>query len=106
MNLFVGSRFLLEGTVVLFLCIVSSSVGRRLPQDFDLEAAAAEPRPIFIENTGPSAEALPLVYTVDAGSGPLSDASEKVEKVLKPALSFSYNQQVSHLFIHYLTISD
>ncbi|KAH1026793.1 filaggrin [Dendroctonus ponderosae] len=75
---------------ILVLVCISASVGRHIPQDFDLESSAAEPRPIFIE-TGPSAEALPLVYDADGSNGPLTDASEKVEKVLKPALSFSYN---------------
>lgn len=75
---------------ILVLVCISASGGRNIPQDFDLESSAAEPRPIFIE-TGPSAEALPLVYDADASNGPLTDASEKVEKVLKPALSFAYN---------------
>ncbi|KAL1509117.1 hypothetical protein ABEB36_003909 [Hypothenemus hampei] len=85
--------------IFLLFCGFSASVGRSIPQEFDLEVAAAEPRPIFIES-GPSAtaaEALPLVSGEasldDSNTGPLSDASEKIEKVLKPAISFSYNNQ-------------
>lgn len=57
----------------------------------DMEVAAAEPRPVFIEiPKHPVIQSLPLVYEVGT---PLSDASEKVEKVLRTPLAFSYNKK-------------
>lgn len=89
-----SSHYWLTNVLTIVLLCVSASVARHIHQEFDLDTAAAEPRPIFIE-TGPSAEALPLISSVDSSnSGPVSDASQKVEKVLRPALSFSYNEQV------------
>ncbi|CAG9762052.1 unnamed protein product [Ceutorhynchus assimilis] len=80
---------LLRKTTVIFLSVSVS--GRHILEEFDLDAAAAEPRPTVIE-TGPSAEALHLVYSEDTTRGPLSVASEKVEKFLRPAYSFAYNK--------------
>ncbi|XP_060530842.1 uncharacterized protein LOC132704686 [Cylas formicarius] len=84
----------------LFLLSFSIVVnGRSLlaPLDFDVDlvASAAEPRPIFVENVAnPPGIPLPLVYSVNGdASSPESVASEKVEKVLKPALAFSYTNE-------------
>ncbi|XP_066140845.1 uncharacterized protein [Euwallacea fornicatus] len=104
MKLHVGYKNRLMFTFVVVSLCISASVGRHIPIDFDLEASAAEPRPIVIE-TGPSAEALPLVYNVEPSaeptvadlgsdpiiSGPLTEASEKIEKVLTPASTFTYS---------------
>lgn len=110
MNIFVGNNrcWLKFKYAVIVLFCVSAAFGRSLPVDFDLEAEAAEPRPIVIE-TGPSAEALPLVFLDEPSAGPLTQASEQVEKVLSPALSFEYtsNQVQSQLeifFKHHVTI--
>jgi hypothetical protein len=57
----------------------------------DLQVSAAEPRPVFAElPKHPVIQSLPLVYEVGT---PLSDASEKVEKVLRTPLAFSYNKK-------------
>ncbi|XP_056637723.1 knob-associated histidine-rich protein-like [Diorhabda sublineata] len=54
----------------------------------DLEVAAAEPRPVIIENTP---EVLPLIADQNAFSdSPVSLASEKVEKILQRPIAFSY----------------
>lgn len=79
---------------ILFISVLASVYARFVPQfEQDLEVSAAEPRPVFIEiPKHPVVQSLPLVYEVGT---PLSDASEKVEKVLRTPLAFSYNKKPS-----------
>lgn len=70
-----------------FVLCVSSHPTYEL-QGFDLEAAEAQPRPVFSKEL--PAQSLPLIY-----EAPLSDASEKVEKILLTPLAFSYNNHKS-----------
>lgn len=83
-----SSAFGLLARTLLLLSVFANVFTRVID---DLQVSAAEPRPVLVEvPKHPVIQSLPLVYEVGT---PLSDASEKVEKVLRTPLAFSYNKK-------------
>ncbi|CAH1159861.1 unnamed protein product [Phaedon cochleariae] len=85
--------------VTLVLCTLLLQADSRFLSSFsvrtspeDLSVAAAEPRPIFVE-LEKHPHVLPLVADLSDFSDTPSEASEKVEKILRRPVGFSYRNQ-------------
>lgn len=94
-DLTITNPFALMKLFIVLFHFLASTRGRYVSDSaFDLSVAAAEPRPVFLEPPEElQARVLPLVAdNINFDDSPLSEASEKVEKILQRPLAFSYDQ--------------